>query len=104
LQVKSDLKEWFIWVRSYIILAPANSPEETSPWASIIQIAPTRLTFCKLKKATITKAICTTEEYAIVTFISDRRQHKIFKLLPPQTAIIIINKLISLRIQKGENW
>lgn len=47
---------------SYKILAPANMPEDTKPWANIIHQMPSSLVFSSLKRAAIIIDMCTTEE------------------------------------------
>jgi hypothetical protein len=85
---------------SYIIFAPANIPEETRPWASIIHQAPTSLIFSRLNRAKIIIDIWTTEEYAMITFMSLKRQHRIPSKAPP--AIQIVEKIKFLDIMKNK--
>ena len=66
-ELKKNLREC---LRSYIILAAANIPDEQTPWASIIIRTPSNPHFVNLNLPAITSAMCTTEEYAITTFIS----------------------------------
>ena len=50
------------WVRSYIILAQENIPDEQTPWAIIIIIVPFIDHSLFIKILTIIKAIWTTDE------------------------------------------
>ena len=50
------------WERSYSRLAPANSPEDTTPWASIIHQTPANPRILNLSKLMIIKDMWTTEE------------------------------------------
>jgi len=77
--------------RSYIIFAPLNIPEETKPWLNIIIIAPFNPHKDKEINPTITNAIWTIEEYAIITFISLWIKHNILNSLPPTKEIDIIH-------------
>ena len=65
------------------MLAPANSPEEQIPWAIIIIIAPSLPHSPPINTPTITKDMCTIEEYAIITFMSLCFRQTILNTLPP---------------------
>jgi hypothetical protein len=65
-------------------------PEEHKPCAIIIIIAPPIPHEYKDRTPTIIKAICTTDEYAIITFISLIIRHTIPKIPPPSNEILII--------------
>jgi len=79
-ELKKNLREW---LRSYIMFAAANIPEEQIPCANIIIITPSNPHLVRLKAPIITSAIWTTEEYAITTFISLWTRQKILKIPPP---------------------
>ena len=81
------------WERSYIIFAQENIPEEQIPWANIIIILPRRLQKFLDKILIIINAIWTTEEYAIITFISLFIKHTILKSEPPNKEKIITNNI-----------
>jgi len=79
------------WDRSYIILAQANIPDEQIPWAIMTIIPPVNPAIKADKKLTIIMAIWTTEEYAMITFISLKVKHAIPKIIPPNNLNIIKN-------------
>jgi len=79
--------------RSYIMLAQENIPEEHTPCANIIIILPKILQKFFDKIFTIIRAMCTTEEYAIITFISLFIKHTTLNSLPPNKEKIIKNKV-----------
>lgn len=74
--------------RSYIIFADENIPEEQTPWATIITTAPLIPHEVTETQPAIMKAICTTEEYAIITFRSLKLTHTALSILPPNRARI----------------
>jgi len=80
------------WERSYIILAQENIPEEQIPWANMMIILPKSLQKFLDKMLTIINAIWTTEEYAIITFISLFIKQTILKREPPNKENTIRNK------------
>jgi hypothetical protein len=69
--------------RSYMVLAPKNIPDEQTPCASIIITPPSIPQVLKDMAPTITSDICTTEEYAITTFMSLFSILKILNSPPP---------------------
>jgi len=76
-------------------LAPANNPDEQIPCASIILTPPSTHHIFIKNRHTIIIDICTTEEYAITTFISLFKIHIMPKILPP-IKLILINKYINI--------
>lgn len=70
-----------------------NMPEDTTPCAIITHQAPIRPTFLNNNKLTIINDIWTTEEYAIIIFMSVVRQQKTPKIPPPKEATIAQIKL-----------
>jgi hypothetical protein len=92
--LRSKLREC---ARSYKILAPANIAEDTRPWASITHQAPARPIFSWARRLKIIKAMCTTEEYATITFMSEARQHIPPRRLPPTTLTVATIKFTGLR-------
>ena len=82
------------------MLAHANIPEEHNPWATIIIIAPLIPHEYKDSTPTIIKAICTTDEYAIMTFISLIIRHTIPKIPPPNKEVLIIKDKIVEELNK----
>lgn len=90
-----------VCLRSYIILAPLNIPEEVKPWAIIIQIPPTTPILLILINTTITILMWTTEEYAMATFISVIRiTIKASNPLPSKESLVIysLSKILELNI------
>jgi len=75
------------------MLAQENIPEEHTPCANIIIILPKILQKFFDKIFTIIRAMCTTEEYAIITFISLFIKHTTLNSLPPNKEKIIKNKV-----------
>jgi len=108
-ELKKNLREW---LRSYIIFAPANIPEEHTPCANIIIITPSSPHLVSLKTPAITRAIWTTEEYAITTFISLCTTQRILKTPPPinlnennwHISILILVILIRRKIPYPPNF
>lgn len=82
------------WVRSYIIFAQANMPDEQIPWATIIIIPPATPIVKADKRLTIIIAMCTTEEYAIITFISLNVKHATLRIIPPNRPTTIMRAII----------
>jgi len=81
------------WERSYIMFAHENMPEEQIPCANIIIILPRILQKFFDRILIIINAIWTTEEYAIITFISLFIKHTILKNDPPKREKIITNRI-----------
>ena len=75
------------------MFAHENIPEEHTPWANIMIILPKRLQKFLDKILTIINAMWTTEEYAIITFMSLFIRHTILKRAPPNKEKIIINNI-----------
>lgn len=87
--------------RSYIIFAPKNIPEEQTPWATIIIMPPSTPHALIEISPTIIKAICTTEEYAINTFMSLFIIHRTPKMaLPTNERDTIILSILLGTIKK----
>ena len=70
------------------MLAPKNIPEEQTPCDTIIIILPSTPHSPDEKRPTIIRAMCTTEEYAITTFISLVITQMIPKMVLPTSEII----------------
>jgi len=91
------------WVRSYNILAPLNIPEEVTPWAIIIITPPKSPAALAPNKTAITIPICTTEEYAILTFKSNVRKINTANSPPPiKETLIRIFKMGTLLTTTGQ--
>ena len=75
-------------LRSYIILAHENIPGEVKPWHNITRIRPTNPCEDASIEHTNTSLICTTDEYAIITFISVNRVIVSPNIMPPIGAVI----------------
>jgi len=86
LPLKKYLREWD---RSYKILAPKNIPEEQDPCAIITIIPPSTPHVLIEKNPAIISAICTTDEYAITTFISLVMTQITPKIIPPAKEMTI---------------
>ena len=82
------------WERSYIIFAHENIPDEHTPCANIIIMVPWILHKFLDKILTIIRAMWTTDEYAIITFISLCIKHTTLRILPPNREKTINNVMI----------
>lgn len=58
-------------LRKYNKFPPKNIEEELSPWATINISPPVKLILVIYKSLLMTNPICATEEYAIITFMSN---------------------------------
>ena len=58
---------------SYRILAKANIPDDVNPWEIIMINAPTAPKKDEFKNIILNILIWTTEEYAIITFMSEQQ-------------------------------
>jgi hypothetical protein len=72
------------------MLARANSPEEDSPWATIIARVPVHPQKDWFIRPAVSSPMCLTEEYAIRDFISGCRIQIILVSVAPQRAIEVI--------------
>jgi len=85
------------WDRSYIRFARANIPDEHTPCAIMIIIPPASPHIPNLNTPAIIKAMCTTEEYAIITLISLITVHRTPKTPPPTNANLIVKHATSFK-------
>jgi len=98
--LKKYLREWD---RSYKILAPKNIPEEQTPCAIITIIPPSIPHVLMEKNPTIINAICTTDEYAITTFMSLVITQIIPKIILPAKEAVTSNLNILLASIKKDS-
>lgn len=77
-------------IRSYIVFAMKNNPEEQNPCPIIINWAPLIPQEVKVNTLEITIAICETEDKAIKNLISDWNKQIMATNSPPIKAQLII--------------
>jgi len=90
-------------LRVYTTLPPKNIIEELTPCATISMVAPLTPKEEKYIIPPITNPVCATDEYAIITFISNWKIQITPISAEPETAVEIIKLNKSLGLKNGEN-